>query len=100
MIQIIEQKMTGFDDMLYLSATSDSAGAGRVERPQGVGAKLRAALDYGLVTLPGDIARALLIGIVIGAVIMAVWPVVLRVWVDRVSETHEGAALPAGPAAG
>jgi hypothetical protein len=25
--QIIEQKMTGFDDMLYLSGTSDSAGA-------------------------------------------------------------------------
>ncbi len=24
--QIIEQKMTGFDDMLYLSGTSDSAG--------------------------------------------------------------------------
>ncbi len=29
--QIIEQKMTGFDKMLYLSATSDSAGASRVE---------------------------------------------------------------------
>ncbi len=29
--QIIEQKMTGFDKMLYLSATSDSAGAARVE---------------------------------------------------------------------
>jgi hydrophobic/amphiphilic exporter-1 (mainly G- bacteria), HAE1 family len=29
--QIIEQKMTGLDKMLYLSATSDSAGAGRVE---------------------------------------------------------------------
>ena len=25
--QIIEQKMTGFDDMLYLSGTSDSAGS-------------------------------------------------------------------------
>ncbi len=29
--QIIEQKMTGFDRMLYLSATSDSAGASRIE---------------------------------------------------------------------
>ena len=29
--QIIEQKMTGFDDMLYLSGTSDSAGSSRIE---------------------------------------------------------------------
>jgi HAE1 family hydrophobic/amphiphilic exporter-1 len=29
--QLIEQKMTGFDKMLYLSATSDSSGASRVE---------------------------------------------------------------------
>src|SRR5512136_93911 len=29
--QIIEQKMTGFDNMLYLSATSDSAGSARLE---------------------------------------------------------------------
>ncbi|RJR21326.1 MAG: efflux RND transporter permease subunit [Desulfobacteraceae bacterium] len=29
--QIIEQKMTGFDKMLYLSASSDSAGASRIE---------------------------------------------------------------------
>jgi hydrophobe/amphiphile efflux-1 (HAE1) family protein len=29
--QIIEQKMTGFDKMLYLSATSDSAGGSRIE---------------------------------------------------------------------
>jgi HAE1 family hydrophobic/amphiphilic exporter-1 len=29
--QIIEQKMTGFDDLLYLSATSDSSGASRIE---------------------------------------------------------------------
>lgn len=29
--QIIEQKMSGFDKMLYLSATSDSAGASRIE---------------------------------------------------------------------
>ena len=29
--QIIEQKMTGFDKLLYMSATSDSSGAARVE---------------------------------------------------------------------
>jgi hydrophobe/amphiphile efflux-1 (HAE1) family protein len=29
--QIIEQKMTGFDNLLYLSATSDSSGASRIE---------------------------------------------------------------------
>ena len=29
--QIIEQKMTGFDKLLYLSSTSDSAGGTRVE---------------------------------------------------------------------
>ena len=29
--QIIEQKMTGFDKMLYLSASSESSGASRVE---------------------------------------------------------------------
>jgi len=29
--QIIEQKMTGLDKMLYLSATSDSAGSSRIE---------------------------------------------------------------------
>ncbi len=30
-VQIIEQKMTGFDKLLYMTATSDSRGAGRVE---------------------------------------------------------------------
>jgi HAE1 family hydrophobic/amphiphilic exporter-1 len=29
--QIIEQKMTGFDKMLYMSATSDSSGSSRIE---------------------------------------------------------------------
>ena len=29
--QIIEQKMTGFDKMLYMSSTSDSTGASRIE---------------------------------------------------------------------
>lgn len=30
-VQIIEQKMTGFDNMLYMTSTSDSSGAGRIE---------------------------------------------------------------------
>jgi hydrophobe/amphiphile efflux-1 (HAE1) family protein len=30
-IQIIEQKMTGFDKLLYMSASSDASGAGRIE---------------------------------------------------------------------
>ncbi|MCE5242619.1 MAG: efflux RND transporter permease subunit, partial [Desulfobacteraceae bacterium] len=30
-VQIIEQKMTGFDKLLYMSATSDSSGSGRIE---------------------------------------------------------------------
>ncbi len=30
-IQLIEQKMTGLDRMIYLSATSDSSGSGRIE---------------------------------------------------------------------
>jgi hydrophobe/amphiphile efflux-1 (HAE1) family protein len=30
-VQIIEQKMIGFDKLLYMSATSDASGAGRVE---------------------------------------------------------------------
>jgi HAE1 family hydrophobic/amphiphilic exporter-1 len=30
-VQIIEQKMTGFDNMLYMNSTSDSSGAGRIE---------------------------------------------------------------------
>ena len=29
--QLIEQKMTGFDNLLYMSATSDSAGSSRIE---------------------------------------------------------------------
>jgi hydrophobe/amphiphile efflux-1 (HAE1) family protein len=30
-VQIIEQKMTGFDQLLYMSASSDASGAGRIE---------------------------------------------------------------------
>jgi uncharacterized membrane protein YraQ (UPF0718 family)/copper chaperone CopZ len=38
------------------------------------GNRLRAALDYGLVTLPRDIGRALLVGLALAAVIAAVVP--------------------------
>ncbi|HPF69605.1 MAG TPA: permease [Candidatus Krumholzibacteria bacterium] len=48
--------------------------AGRVERPQGLLNKLKAAFDYGTVTLPGDIARALVVGVVIAGVLGAVIP--------------------------
>jgi HAE1 family hydrophobic/amphiphilic exporter-1 len=30
-VQIIEQKMTGFDKLLYMTATSDASGSGRIE---------------------------------------------------------------------
>ena len=44
------------------------------ERPRGLAAKVRAALDYGLVTLPADIARALLVGVVIAGLLGALVP--------------------------
>lgn len=44
------------------------------DRPRGVAAKVRAALDYGLVTLPADIARALLVGVVIAGALAALIP--------------------------
>jgi uncharacterized membrane protein YraQ (UPF0718 family)/copper chaperone CopZ len=47
---------------------------GELRRPQGAGNKLRAALDYGLVVLPGDIARALLVGVVIAGALGALVP--------------------------
>jgi copper chaperone CopZ len=50
------------------------AEAGEFVRPQGVGAKFKAAADYGFVTLPGDIGRALLVGVVIAGVLAAVVP--------------------------
>jgi len=43
-------------------------------RPQGWHARLTAAFDYGTVTLPGDIGRALLIGILIAGLIAAAVP--------------------------
>ncbi|BBO87249.1 efflux RND transporter permease subunit [Desulfosarcina ovata] len=57
--QIIEQKMTGFDDMLYLSATSDSSGASRIELtftpgtdPDLAWAKVQNKLQLAMASLP------------------------------------------------
>jgi uncharacterized membrane protein YraQ (UPF0718 family)/copper chaperone CopZ len=58
-----------------ISANGKSlAEAGDFSRPQGLGAKMRAAAVYGFVTLPGDIGRALLIGVLIAGVLAAVVP--------------------------
>ncbi len=63
--QIIEQKMTGFDDMLYLSGTSDSAGASRIELtfkpgtdPNLAWAKVQNKLQLAMASLPGVVQRS------------------------------------------
>lgn len=62
--QIIEQKMTGFDDMLYMSATSDSAGSSRVELtfkpgtdPDLAWAKVQNKLQLAMASLPEVVQR-------------------------------------------
>jgi len=62
--QIIEQKMTGFDKMLYLSGTSDSAGASRVELtfspgtdPDLAWAKVQNKLQLAMASLPDVVQR-------------------------------------------
>ncbi|NLH42014.1 MAG: efflux RND transporter permease subunit [Planctomycetes bacterium] len=63
--QIIEQKMTGFDKMLYLSATSDSSGACRVELtfapgtdPDLAWAQVQNKLQLAMASLPEVVQRA------------------------------------------
>jgi hydrophobe/amphiphile efflux-1 (HAE1) family protein len=63
--QIIEQKMTGFDDMLYLSGTSDSAGASRIELtfkpgtdPDLAWAKVQNKLQLAMTSLPQAVQDA------------------------------------------
>ncbi len=63
-VQIIEQKMTGLDKMLYMSATSDSAGAGRIELtfapgtdPDLAWAKVQNKLQLALPVLPETVQR-------------------------------------------
>jgi hydrophobe/amphiphile efflux-1 (HAE1) family protein len=62
--QIIEQKMTGFDKMLYLSASSDSAGASRVELtfapgtdPDMAWAQVQNKLQLAMASLPQVVQR-------------------------------------------
>lgn len=63
--QIIEQKMTGFDDLLYLSATSDSAGMARIELtfkpgtdPDLAWAKVQNKLQLAQSSLPSSVQQA------------------------------------------
>ena len=62
--QIIEQKMTGFDKMLYLSASSDSSGASRVEltfapgtNPDMAWAQVQNKLQLAMASLPAVVQR-------------------------------------------
>jgi len=63
--QIIEQKMTGFDKMLYLSAISDSSGSSRVELtfapgtdPDLAWAQVQNKLQLAMASLPEEVQRA------------------------------------------
>jgi len=63
--QIIEQKMTGFEEMLYLSGTSDSAGASRIELtfkpgtdPDLAWAKVQNKLQLAMASLPEVVQRS------------------------------------------
>ena len=62
--QIIEQKMTGFDKMLYMSATSDSAGVSRLELtfvagtdPDLAWAQVQNKLQLAMASLPEVVQR-------------------------------------------
>jgi len=62
--QLIEQKMTGFDKMLYLSATSDSSGASRIELtfqpgtdPDLAWAQVQNKLQLAMASLPEVVQR-------------------------------------------
>ena len=68
--QIIEQKMTGLDQMLYLSATSDSSGSARIELtfapgtdPDLAWAKVQNKLQLAMASLPEVVQRQ---GITVG----------------------------------
>ncbi len=62
--QIIEQKMTGFDKLLYISATSDSSGASRIELTFAAGtdpdlawAQVQNKLQLAMASLPDVVQR-------------------------------------------
>ncbi len=68
--QIIEQKMTGLDQMIYLSATSDSAGGARLELtfapgtdPDLAWAKVQNKLQLAMASLPDVVQSA---GVTVG----------------------------------
>ena len=63
--QIIEQKMTGFEDMLYLSGTSDASGSSRIELtfrpgtdPDMAWAKVQNKLQLAMASLPEAVQRS------------------------------------------
>ncbi|MBI9075549.1 MAG: efflux RND transporter permease subunit [Desulfatibacillum sp.] len=63
-VQIIEQKMNGFDNLLYMDATSDSTGSGRVELtffpgsdPDMAWAKVQNKLQLAMPSLPEVVQR-------------------------------------------
>jgi len=63
-VQIIEQKMTGFDKLLYMSATSDASGGGRIELtfapgtdPDLAWAQVQNKLQLAMASLPNVIQR-------------------------------------------
>jgi HAE1 family hydrophobic/amphiphilic exporter-1 len=63
--QIIEQKMTGFDDLLYLSSSSDSSGSSRIELtfkagtdPDLAWAKVQNKLQLAQTSLPSSVQQA------------------------------------------
>ncbi|MBI5690493.1 MAG: efflux RND transporter permease subunit [Verrucomicrobia bacterium] len=63
--QMIEQKMTGFDDLLYIAGTSESSGAARIELtfkpgtdPDLAWAKVQNKLQLAMPTLPDVVQRS------------------------------------------
>jgi hydrophobe/amphiphile efflux-1 (HAE1) family protein len=63
-VQIIEQKMTGFDKLLYMTATSDASGSGRVELtfapgtdPDLAWAQVQNKLQLAMASLPDVVQR-------------------------------------------
>ncbi|MFA5168992.1 MAG: efflux RND transporter permease subunit [Candidatus Omnitrophota bacterium] len=68
--QIIEQKMTGFEDLIYMSAKSDSAGASRIELtfkagtdPDLAWSKVQNKLQLAMASLPEVVQRS---GVTVG----------------------------------
>ncbi|MCL5269243.1 MAG: efflux RND transporter permease subunit [bacterium] len=63
-VQIIEQKMTGFDNLLYMSAKSTSSGSGRIELtfapgtdPDMAWSKVQNKLQLAMASLPNVVQR-------------------------------------------